>query len=383
MDALIMSCATGGGHHAAARAIREELLRRGHHVEFLDPYTLSGKGMDRKVGDCYVKCAQKAPDMFGMIYRLGNLYRRLPGKSPVYWANRKTAGYMEEYLRQHSFDVILMTHIFPGEILTYLKRKGAVLPKTIYVATDYTCIPFTEEIECDGYVVPSGALKKEFCRRGIPAERAYPLGIPVRRSFREAQTREETAERLGLDPEKRYILIAGGSIGAGKLIGAIRVLHRYLKRQRNTELIVICGSNRKLYDKLERKYRKEDHILLLKKADCMADYLKVCDFYISKPGGISSTEAAVSNTPLIHISPIPGCETKNLEFFTKRGMSLYAANLKKDLPGAIRRIEDRDVLEKMRKAQRKYVDPRAAERIADLAEQLAEGTGDAGKAAKG
>ena len=40
MEALILSCSTGGGHNAAARAVKEELLRRGHNAVMLDPYTL-------------------------------------------------------------------------------------------------------------------------------------------------------------------------------------------------------------------------------------------------------------------------------------------------------------------------------------------------------
>ena len=58
MDALILSCSTGGGHNAAAEAMAEELKRRGHHVDLLDPYTLTGKNRDRLVGNAYVKCVQ-------------------------------------------------------------------------------------------------------------------------------------------------------------------------------------------------------------------------------------------------------------------------------------------------------------------------------------
>ena len=36
MDALILSCSTGGGHNAAGTAIKEELEVRGHHVTMMD-----------------------------------------------------------------------------------------------------------------------------------------------------------------------------------------------------------------------------------------------------------------------------------------------------------------------------------------------------------
>ncbi len=371
MEALILSCATGGGHNAAAEAVREELVRRGHRADFLDPYTLFGTHRDRQVGGCYIQCAQKLPGLFGGIYRLGELYRRLPGKSPVFWANRRTADRMQDYLERHSYDVILTTHLFAGEILTHLRRRGFGLPKVIYIATDYTCIPFTEEIECDVFVIPSPSLRREFCSFGIAPEKIVPAGIPVRRGIREAMDRETAAARLGLDPRFRYLLLAGGSIGAGSLLEAAGLLRPYLRENRRTRLIVICGSNQRLYRRLQRVCGNDPQILLLRETRRMAEYMHVCDLYISKPGGISSTEAAAAQVPLIHISPIPGCETRNLAFFSGNGMSIGVTDLKRDLLRTVRLLRDEDAVRAMRRAQRGRIDPAAAERIAALAEECA------------
>ena len=35
MDALILTCGTGGGHNSAAKAVKEEMERRGHHVHLM------------------------------------------------------------------------------------------------------------------------------------------------------------------------------------------------------------------------------------------------------------------------------------------------------------------------------------------------------------
>mgnify|MGYP002317258342 CR=1 FL=1 len=66
--------------------------------------------------------------------------------------------------------------------------------------------------------------------------------------------------------------------------------------------------------------------------------MKACELLISKPGGLSSTEAAVSCTPLIHINPIPGCESKNMEYFSSRGMSLAVHSLQKELLPAVEQL---------------------------------------------
>lgn len=39
-------------------------------------------------------------------------------------------------------------------------------------------------------------------------------------------------------------------------------------------------------------------------------YLRACDLLFSKPGGLTSTEAAVSGIPLIHTDPIPGLRNR-------------------------------------------------------------------------
>lgn len=372
MDALILSCATGGGHNTAAEAMKEELKSRGHHVTFMDPYTLFGRDLDKKVGQCYVRVAQKAPKFFGFIYKIGDLYRRLPVKSPVFWANKRAADRMKAYLDQNSYDVILTTHLFPGEILTHLRLRGVALPKIIYISTDYTCIPFVEEIDCDYFIVPSRKHKEESCAWGIPEEKVIPIGIPVKKRFREKLDREKTMRQLGLDAEKRYILVSGGSIGAGELYKSIRVLYDFLKKYENIRILVICGNNRQLYKKMKKKYGEEPQICLIRSTKRMAEYLKVCDVYISKPGGLSSTEAAAANIPLIHITPIPGCESKNIEYFTSLGMSLGVMKPEELVP-ALKKFQDADFVNNMKKAQRDQINANAACEIADFIEEKVSG----------
>ncbi|MCD8004507.1 MAG: hypothetical protein LUE91_02465, partial [Oscillospiraceae bacterium] len=331
MDALILSCATGGGHNAAGYAVKEELERRGHRAELLDPYTLAGERTGEKIGNCYIRLVQTAPWLFGVIYQLGEAYRRLPVRSPVYWLNRRMIGPLGAYLEQRHYDVIFTPHIFPGEILAGMKADGSFVPTTICIATDYTCIPFTEETDSDYYLIPSRRLAGEFEGRGIPASRIVPLGIPVRGAFRQKLGKTGAVERLGLDADRRYLLLAGGSIGAGKIQAAAEELQGYLKANPAYTLIVACGSNAALYRKLEKRYRGNPQVMLLQKTDCMAEYMQASQAVITKAGGLSATEAAVSGAPVLFLSPIPGCERKNAAFFSRLGMGVI-------IGGQIRRL---------------------------------------------
>lgn len=364
MEALILSCGTGGGHNAAARAIQQELTARGHSAQLLNPYSLRGRHVESAVNAAYVKLVQTAPHVFGVVYSLGNAYRRVPFRSPVYYVNGRMAAYLGRYLSEHRFDVIVSTHIFPAEILTSLRHRGFPLPKIYYIATDYTCIPFTEETDCDAYVIPAADLEGEFVHRGVPADRLYPLGIPTRGCFSREMTRAQARRELGLDAEGTLYLLSGGSMGAGQLGRTVELL----RERSEARLAVICGSNDGLYRELEERYGGQ--VLLLHTTRRMDLWLRACDAFFTKPGGLSSTEAAVAGVPLVHLPPIPGCETINARYFEARGMSrIFDEGALDDL---LAQLADPARRQEMARCQRRGVNARSAQDIRDLACRLVE-----------
>ena len=178
MEALILSCGTGGGHNMAAKAMAQQLQRRGHTVTQMDPYQLVSQRTADRVGalysglvPLYSGLVQRSPWGFGVLYSLGEAYRKLPVRSPVYWANGRLASAMERYLHEHGFDCIVMTHMYAAHILAHVQGP---LPPTLLIATDYTCIPFMEESRCDWYGVPSPDLVEEFVSRVIPKKKFWP-----------------------------------------------------------------------------------------------------------------------------------------------------------------------------------------------------------------
>ena len=366
MEVLILSCGTGGGHNAAGDAVAEELRRRGHRTTILNPYTLYSEDLAERIN---IKTVQKAPTIFGAVYEAGQIYRRMRVRSPVYFANRGMIPFMKAYLTRNRFDIIIAVHLFPAEILTCMKQKDIPIPKTIFLATDYVCIPFTEETDCDAYVIPSAELRESFISRGLPHEKIYPLGIPVNSRFSQEEIRRDVCERLCLDPDKRYILAAGGSMGGGKIKKVIQILADEVSRYENTELIVICGSNKQMYDELNGNNMSD--VTVVGYTSDMAGYLKTADLFITKPGGLSSTEAAVCGIPMIHVAPIPGCETYNARFFSSYGMSRFCYTSSGELSDALEEImSSKTVRDAMVRNQRKHIRPDAAVQISILAESM-------------
>ena len=82
-----------------------------------------------------------------------------------------------------------------------MKQKGLLTIPCVAIATDYACIPFWEETNCDDYVIPHKDLIPEFASYGIPKEKLLPLGIPVRPAFSRPASKEDVRRHLGL-PER-------------------------------------------------------------------------------------------------------------------------------------------------------------------------------------
>lgn len=372
MDALILSVGTGGGHNAAGYAVKEELLRRGHNVEMMNPYDLKSSKTSKIIDNTYIKLVQTVPKAFGLVYFIGDAYRRLPWRSPVYFANRRMAAVLKEYLDEHHFDIVIMPHLFPAEMMTSMFNNGWERPKTLFITTDYTCIPFIEETELDAYIIPTSQLCGEFEGFGVPSDRMFSLGIPTLAGYKSDISKSEAKKALGLSESKRYILITGGSMGSGNLVKIVRYILKWRKERHaeDIEPVIVCGSNRKLYERMEKEFSQD--CVVIGYTTKMPLYMKACEIFMTKPGGLSSTEAASAGIPIIHITPIPGCESKNLRYFEEHGMSIFAKCSEKSIKKALDYLEKSENRDKMVMCQKKYLNDKAASDICDLAERLVE-----------
>lgn len=366
MKVLVISCNTGGGHNSAGHAVEEQLKKEGIDVRFLDMFSLSGEKLSKKVSDCYI-FSTRYPALFKAAYMAGSLISSPRHKSPVYYANKAYCKRLYRYLKENRFDVVVTSHLFPAEALTALKRSGRLDFKTVAVATDYTSIPFWEETELDKYIIPHPDLVEEFAMRGLPREKLYPLGIPVSGRFQCQISREEAREWIRanifpqLDCGKRLYLIMSGSMGFGN---SEKLISELLKRyEDHITVLTVCGTNEKLKDRLTGAFGANENVLITGFTKQVAICMKACDVLFTKPGGLSTTEAAVANVPLIHTAPIPGCETKNALFFSERGMSCSSSKVKEQITYAEKLCMDRNYRECQLEAQRANIPHNAAENI--------------------
>ncbi|MCE5190037.1 MAG: glycosyl transferase [Eubacteriales bacterium] len=363
MKTVLLTCSTGQGHNSAAQAVRLALEARGALCETLDALTFLGDNVSEAITNAFVDIAVKTPRAFGFMYAAGEFIRSDKRKSPVYFANALYAENLHRYLEEEEIDAAVCPHLFPAEALTYLRRKHSLSTRCYYVSTDYTCIPFLEETDLDVVFTPHADLSSQFIRRGIRADRLCPVGIPVRDDYRTGQERSDARALLNLPANLPCFLVMTGGEGCGDAVTLTRKLLERLKN-RDARIVVLTGRNAGLQNALASRFNEDLRVLAIPFTEQVPLYMDACDVLLTKPGGISSTEAAVKGIPIVHTPPIPGVETRNAQFFAERGMSIVAPNEDSAADNALRLAADAPQRARMLEAQRQYLSRDAAEHIA-------------------
>lgn len=369
MKVLILSCNTGEGHNSAGRAVYEKFTQLGVKCVFADTLAIAGKKVSRTVNNTYVGITTSVPKAFGLIYSVGRSVsdfntNTLHCKSPVYAANTLYRKKLAAYIKEGGFDVVAMPHLFPAECLTSLRKHGILDTPFVNIATDYACIPFWEETRPDYFVIPHPDLAEDFYSRKIPKEILLPFGIPVSDQFRHKTERTDARLELGLPTDVPILLLMTGSMGFGHLEQLASSLHARFGS--GTKLVILCGNNEALRERLSHTFAGNEDIILQPFTKKVSLFMDAADMVFTKPGGLSSTEAAVKNVLLVHTAPIPGCETINAEFFRSRGMSVSCPDPEDYdalAEAAYALWQDEAAKERMLEAQRQNINPNAADDI--------------------
>ena len=364
MKVLILSCNTGQGHNTAARAVQEEMARRGVECEMRDALAFSSERASKLISGTYMRMAVDAPRVFGKMYQVGEAISNPYVKSPVYVANMALTRKMGRYIRENGFDAVITSHLFPSQALTHLTRHGQIQARTYFISTDYTCHPFTEDIGPDRYFIAHADLLEEYIGRSVPREKICVSGIPVSARFREKEDRAEARRQLNVGPEEKMFLIMSGSMGAGNTCRTAEIILR--EGGEKSRIFIMTGKNEEMKREVDALSARDVRVTAVPFTTQVPLYMSAADVLLTKPGGLTTTEAAVLRIPLVLSAPIPGCESANAAFFEEKGMAICAADEQATARAAMWLAADREKSERMVAAQAREINPRAAEKICDM-----------------
>ena len=367
MRVLILTVTAGNGHNSTATAMEESLRGKGADVTILDMYKYISRVLYNVVDKGYLFSVKHMPRQFGRAYSTMERYetpRKIVG---ILNDNRFIASRLAGFFKDYSPDLIVITHVFGAQVLDVLKRQGHLTVPMMGIITDYCIHPFWEEVPTVEYIVTaSSSFAYTAEHRGISPERLLPFGIPVAERFSRKCNQREARRQLGLDEDQTTILVMGGSMGHGDIL---RNVARIDAMGRDYQLVCICGNNKRLYRRLSMlKTIKPIH---LKGFTNQVDfYMDAADCIVTKPGGLTTSEALAKGVPMVLASPIPGQEDRNASFLLNSGAAVLV-NKHFSVAEAIHYIlETPGRLALMRESIALIANPHAAERISQFVLQL-------------
>ncbi len=319
MKTLILSCNTGEGHNSCARAIKEYYESVGEICNIEDSLAFVSKRVSDIISKWHVRIYRRVPGLFNRGYNLLEDHPRLSNeRSAIYRMIAIGAKKLTAHIKEEGYGSVICTHVISASMLSYaIERYGLTLASSGLLITDYTCHPLSSDSRLDVCFMPDESLREEFITRGVPEEKIWATGIPVRKQFFSRTPKPEAKREVGLDPGCRHLLVMCGSMGCGPIPDLVRSTAKRLPD--GCVMTVICGTNKKLLTELTREYAGSLKVRVLGFTDQVSLLMDSADLYLTKPGGISVTEAAVKGLPMVYVNAVAGCEDGNLRFFVERG----------------------------------------------------------------
>jgi processive 1,2-diacylglycerol beta-glucosyltransferase len=393
MRILIATVTAGGGHIAAAAALEEawRALRPDDTVERLDLIKFFSP-LHRKVHeDGYVKLVERAPELWGMLFgKTDNLRvaRRLSQLRRAFPSNSRSK--FIRHLKHFKPDAVLCTHFLPFETLGLLKPSEGGVPRrpnlfkkmgargtstlrssttaedgrpsesdnqplVVSIVTDFEAHALWMDTCVDLYCVAAEETKARLVARGASTDNVIATGIPIAAKFLSKPDPRAVRKTYGLRDDQPVLLVLGGGFGMGPVA---EILAELDKVPGQFQILVVTGRNEALRQKLAAQTRKHPtHVLGF--STNMHELMAVADLIITKPGGLTTSEALALGKPLFILNPIPGQEAANSDFLLERGAAAKV-NRVEDLPFRIEKLLGSKKLAEMAKAAKSLGRPQAA-----------------------
>ncbi len=348
---LLLSAPLGSGHLQAAKAIARACkeLDPGCTVHVAD---LRGLLM-RLVAAGYTALLSRAPSAYRGLYNAPvTRHTRALVRTPLLPAVRR------EVLRLKP-TAIIATHPFPGLAAAHLRRQGRLDATVAMAVTDFVPHPLWVHPGADRYFTAPGEAPARLAALGVPADCISATGIPVRPEFMEA-ARTGALRSAG---RHRHILVMGGGLGLGPLVEAVRSLAALPHPQ--LRVTVVCGTNEELRLEMTDLFGTDHRIRILGHTDGVHRLLAGADLLVTKPGGLSCSEAMACGLPMLLLQPLPGHEEENAAYLTRTGAAQVVDKVWVGRTAARLLLAEPEQLARMREASRLAGRPQAARQIAN------------------
>lgn len=303
---------------------------------------------------------KRKPDIWDYLYDNDNVRERTKKfRTMLHKLNSVKLRRLIEWYRP---DIVICTQALPCVAMAEYKRMNGNDIPVVGVVTDYGVHAYWMDPDVDLYIVPTAAEKERLVGLGVDNNKIEVIGIPVSPRFCVPLDNKRLKLRFGIDSDRKVVLLMGGSQG---MISMDEIVRYLVKLPLDIHLVVVCGVNKELYKTLKKlQPRLKVPISLYGYINNIEELMSIADLLVTKPGGLTITEALVKGLPMVILNPIPGQEAKNTEFLIRNKAAVAA----KDARDVARQVGDLasnpSVLRQMRQSISNIASPTAAFEIA-------------------
>ncbi len=342
---LLFYITNRSGHHKAATAIERSLnvLDKETQVTTIDLVRYVHPYSSWMINKLYAFIIKKIPRVWGNIYDKKKVFKILnPLQKYVHYCDLSK---INNIIKKLDPDVVACTQAFPCGLMASYKKRYKARYKLIGVVTDFWANRFWFDSCVDYYVVSSDWCQAGLLKSGISNDRLKKFGIPIEPEFSINYSKEEVAEQFGLAKNKPAILLMGGGSGIGPLSRVAKLLDR---SSLDFQMVIVCGKNKKLYKWFSRQeFNKK--VKVFPYIHQVHKLMEFSEIIVTKPGGITISEAMCKQLALLIMTPIPGQEGNNLKFLLENGLGLKANTPEKVVEHAENLLSDAELLKEFQR----------------------------------
>jgi processive 1,2-diacylglycerol beta-glucosyltransferase len=303
-----LSSSWGGGHAMVAKTLRDAVLALRPDWEVRDHDYFEefvGRRFSQSVARSYLHSVQSAPFLYDLFYRATQ--RVGEGSRLQAQLNHLGRDRLREYVHLNSPDMVVCTYPTPAGVLSALKLEADIDVLCATVITDYAIHRQWMHPGVDLYVVGGETIRDGLAAHGIDPARVLATGIPIRPGFEAVPDGR---------PDDGPVLVMVGAVGM--LRGAHRLCKGLTKCSPRT--VVVCGRDEKLREGLLGLEAARDGRLDVRGyVDEIWELMAEARLLVTKPGGITVSEALAAGLPMVAYGAIPGQEEENVRFLAAAG----------------------------------------------------------------
>lgn len=325
---LFLMSDTGGGHRAAAEAIRDALyVRHGKDavsVQLVDVYKHCLFPLNY-MPEFYPWWVDNVKASWSLGYSLADT--RPSAGLFARWIYFTSQYRLRRMVRQNPADVVVSVHsvITRPSMWAFLSLPNR--PPFITVVTDLVSAPaFWYDRRVERCFVPTQAAYTRGLQMGMSPDQLHISGLPVNPQFNDSlQDKAAARHDLGWDADLPAVLMVAGGDGMGPMYKTARAIN---DKQLACQLVIITGRNHALREQLEAVQWTQPTRIYGFVTD-MPRHMSAADILVTKAGPGTISEACIAGLPMILSDAIPGQEAGNVDHVVQHDAGVFAPSPKK------------------------------------------------------